>query len=481
MRKMTMIALILGVLIVLSYTLTAADTSIYAAAKEPVRIKTISQISVTINQNDQFTLPDKINAIMTDKSVRKVSVKWNKPVNTILIGTTTYLGTVQGYSPKVTLTVKVLPIILDVENFKDTVDHNKEYALPGSVRAKMSDGRTQSFPVLWDTKNVDTSKVGVFSVLGRITDYKKDVKAVITVKPYIARVDNIRVVAYVGDTIDFPKTVKAEMSDGTIQEVKIRYNYSLPSTEHYGSYFSTEGIVEGYKEYVRLDWLIKKNREPKLELITERKDVRNIFPSYFIDSPVNVSYEPLDTNRAGTISNILSAELSKYPKKFLDLSLDEVCVFASLNIFGNSVGGTHGDSSVFLIDCTKDSDLRENFHHEFNHILYYQFGTWFDLDGWKAANKAGFSYGNGGTEAITNKSYKNIGLEYSSKDGFVTEYAKSAIEEDIAETSMYLFCGNDEFWAVVDSNTILKEKVRILVNFYNRLDPVFTMKYFRGL
>ena len=71
-------------------------------------ISTIDPISATVEQNGTYTLPAKVTAKMSDNSTKEVNVTWNPAtVDTSTPGTKTFIGTVEGYTSIVTLTLNV--------------------------------------------------------------------------------------------------------------------------------------------------------------------------------------------------------------------------------------------------------------------------------------------------------------------------------------------------------------------------------------
>ena len=72
-------------------------------------IVSIQNLSTTVKLHQKYVLPNTITATMSDKTVKKVSVIWDKKtLDTSKVGTYTFRGTVTGYKPKVTLIVKVI-------------------------------------------------------------------------------------------------------------------------------------------------------------------------------------------------------------------------------------------------------------------------------------------------------------------------------------------------------------------------------------
>ncbi|WP_289137026.1 fibronectin type III domain-containing protein [uncultured Brevibacillus sp.] len=71
-------------------------------------IVSIPNITTETLLNNSYTLPQIIQAKMSNGKERNVAVRWNKPVDTSLTGTFTYYGSVSGYQPKVEATLKVV-------------------------------------------------------------------------------------------------------------------------------------------------------------------------------------------------------------------------------------------------------------------------------------------------------------------------------------------------------------------------------------
>jgi hypothetical protein len=64
--------------------------------------------------------------------------------------------------------------------------------------------------------------------------------------------------------------------------------------------------------------------------------------------------------------------------------------------------------------------------------------------------------------------------------GFLTQYAQSSMENDINTFAQNLFSPSEGFWQLADRFPRINKKVKLLVSFYNRIDSIFTEKYFRS-
>lgn len=78
--------------------------------KTTASIDSINNIDIAINQEEEFYLPSKVNAIMSNAKLLPLDVTWDKTLkNTSIPGTYTYYGTVNGYDQKVILTLNIKP------------------------------------------------------------------------------------------------------------------------------------------------------------------------------------------------------------------------------------------------------------------------------------------------------------------------------------------------------------------------------------
>jgi hypothetical protein len=55
------------------------------------------------------------------------------------------------------------------------------------------------------------------------------------------------------------------------------------------------------------------------------------------------------------------------------------------------------------------------------------------------------------------------------------------MENDINTFAQNIFSPSENFWKIADGYLRIKKKVKILIDFYNKIDPMFTEDYFRRL
>ena len=70
---------------------------------------------------------------------------------------------------------------------------------------------------------------------------------------------------------------------------------------------------------------------------------------------------------------------------------------------------------------------------------------------------------------------------YLLNKGYLAAYSLSNWENDFNMYAEYIFSGDPQFWNLVDDYPLIKEKTKLVIDFYQQLHPVFTENYFRLL
>ena len=211
----------------------------------------------------------------------------------------------------------------------------------------------------------------------------------------------------------------------------------------------------------------------------------SIFPHQWSGKKVNPDIRPVASEQIGRLEDLLTRAFSKYPVNMLSENLDRVFVLKSMRFYGLPYGGTNYQHSVYLSDDTDnpwftDEYIEQVFHHEFSSVLIRDFPSFFDKTKWLALNPSSFTYGKGGADAIL-KGVANMDIDPGLVgEGFLSEYSMASLEEDINVFAQNLFTGGREFWRLVELNDTIREKTRIIISFYHKVNPVFTESYFRS-
>jgi hypothetical protein len=211
-----------------------------------------------------------------------------------------------------------------------------------------------------------------------------------------------------------------------------------------------------------------------------------MMPESWFEPPVSGKVTPLNAALLDFASETVRKAVDKYDNKLLEGNLKKVYLLGDLQFYGVPYGGTYYGQSVFMVVKSKmqgytEAYVEKSFHHEFSSILYKNYPEKFPEAEWLRVNAPDFKYGSGGVDAIKTG---NAGLDFDSKSneqGFLNEYSKASMEEDLNEVAGNLFLSSDEFWDVVDKYPIIKSKVQLMIQFYSSLDNKYTEEFFRNM
>ena len=177
---------------------------------------------------------------------------------------------------------------------------------------------------------------------------------------------------------------------------------------------------------------------------------------------------------------LLASEFTLYPPAFVARTgLERIVLCRDLAISGTDPRAAVPDfvGKTFYLDVAGSgvrdrTYLRWVIHHEFFHIVdYCDDGRVSRDDAWEALNPNYFAYGGGGSQ------FKEMRPFLQSAPGFVSEYAKAAVEEDKAEVFAGLIVGHDWIKRRADEDAVLQSKVHmmreLLLGFSESMDEDF--------
>lgn len=111
---------VLSLFLIISILFTSLPSTILAAN---LKIVSIENLSVSVYENQSYSLPKTVAATMSNKTKQEVAVAWNpKTAATSKTGTFVYKGTVKGYPKNVLLTLKVIQAPVSVKGVRVVVD-----------------------------------------------------------------------------------------------------------------------------------------------------------------------------------------------------------------------------------------------------------------------------------------------------------------------------------------------------------------------
>ncbi len=211
---------------------------------------------------------------------------------------------------------------------------------------------------------------------------------------------------------------------------------------------------------------------------------------FHIDEQTYLSYFPEDTKKLiylpeelqSSIKKVITEAIEVYPLGFVPQHLSKIY------IIGNEINtGSVDDSiaiatyktTIFLtIGEKNDKTLYlPAFHHIFSHVLQNTYKELFDsyYEDWILNNPEGFEYY--GYEPYINDEDKSEMYE----DGFITPLSMDNYGCDFAEIAGYAFSNDPIFLNSVMNYSRIRQKFELMVDFYNKIDPLITLEYFEKI
>jgi hypothetical protein len=212
----------------------------------------------------------------------------------------------------------------------------------------------------------------------------------------------------------------------------------------------------------------------------------NMFPKSWYNSRVNATSKSLDTAEHSRSKKIIKLIFEKYPEAVLKNNLKTIYVLDSFSFFGQSYGGTYSDSNVYLSNKGinngyTDFYIEQVFHAEFSSVLLNNYKAFYNENEWTKNNPTEFNYGKGGLDALKNKKSSETFDNQLNEIGFINQYALSSSENDFNSFAKNLFMPRKGFYELVQSYPNLAYKLKIIIQFYNKIDPFFTTEFFNKI
>lgn len=143
-------------------TIAGYSKKVYLTLNVIPYIKAIADLNFEIRETDKPVLPKLVKAVMSNKTIASVPVKWES------VSIFKYAGKVAGYQKPVNLTFTIKPSIVTVADVEIAVKDTDNIKLPGTVKATMSNGKVLDVPVVWTPGTV-------FKHIGKVDGYGKKV------------------------------------------------------------------------------------------------------------------------------------------------------------------------------------------------------------------------------------------------------------------------------------------------------------------
>ncbi len=230
------------------------------------------------------------------------------------------------------------------------------------------------------------------------------------------------------------------------------------------------------------DTLVDSRTGVKIIFISEGK----IFPESWYSTKINASAVSLDKSEYARSERMIRAALEKYPTHLINTNLKEIYILKSVTFYGQSFGGTNATSKVYLSNKGlkagyTDHYLEQLFHAEFSSILLRNNKTLFSESAWTSNNIDDFKYGKDGVSALKEKKASEKFETSLNEIGFINQYATSSLENDFNSFAKNLFMPNPGFDNVLKNYYRLRNKRKLIIQFYQKLDQQFNEVFFNQI
>ena len=182
---------------------------------------------------------------------------------------------------------------------------------------------------------------------------------------------------------------------------------------------------------------------------------------------------------------ILDRALKRYPIAVVKNYLNGIQFAGQIDEGGLKYGGTYDPfrKRIYLVNDGRqtDYDAMYTLHHEFSSLLLKSHS--FYINPWTNNNPSDFQY-----LYEKYKSWKELeGFQISHEEknenyekGFMNTYGQTNFENDFNEYSAMIFTYPHKFKKIMNQYPRVRKKFLVWLEFYQKIDPVFTEKYLFG-
>jgi len=203
-----------------------------------------------------------------------------------------------------------------------------------------------------------------------------------------------------------------------------------------------------------------------------------LFPKAWVKGKIKAKADSPDRFKIATDTTEIKLAVSKYPQNLIQKEIRNIYLVGNLRFSGVYFTGTISDN-VLYIASKANKDIQRTFHHEFSSILLRNYAPFSFETKWKKISPELLNCKS--TTAIKNGYFS---LEHNAtllNKGYLSAYSLSNWENDFNMYAEYIFSGDQHFWNLVDDYPLIKKKTKLVIDFYQQVDPVFTENYFRLL
>lgn len=249
------------------------------------------------------------------------------------------------------------------------------------------------------------------------------------------------------------------------------------------SYFykvSTSGQLRYLTNYIFTDY------KQSIAKLGEKYDIKFItnIDSSFIDNSLigeNLKNEakPIRDYELARYAVLLPELFSRYPDAIIKNDIKVIKLSSSLTLYGVGYGGANLNSILYLTSSGFDNGyteayIEELFHHELSSIFLRKHQ--FDSAKFTSYNPNGFKYAQSTNEILRaiSEDTESKGNTALYKNGFLTKYSMSTLENDINMFAETIFTKPNHLRKLINEYPAINKKYLIVKQFYININPKFS-------
>lgn len=200
------------------------------------------------------------------------------------------------------------------------------------------------------------------------------------------------------------------------------------------------------------------------------------------DDHKGYEFDPLSETEMPLAQRSVERAIWALPEGVLEQTVRNLYVVADVRTsngcdIAGFAAGYDGEAASVVVEHRRG---RRTVYHELGHALHFRYRSLFPLTDWTALVPSDGYFGSGRKYIEAGVSHRDYSPDLLAR-GFVTGYASSSLEEDVAELFEAIMVGDPRLTAALQDSPLVAAKARLLAGFLRVIDPTFSDDYLARL
>tara|TARA_A100001015_G_scaffold253539_1_gene293806 strand:- start:1642 stop:2379 length:738 start_codon:yes stop_codon:yes gene_type:complete len=216
--------------------------------------------------------------------------------------------------------------------------------------------------------------------------------------------------------------------------------------------------------HAKSDQIYELIKIPNLEIYdTGQKGIKYLIAGENFSAGVGINSVNCEQTKKDQLKkkfSLIKTNMNFYDKNFLKkVNLKFLILCKNLTVSDiPAIGFANPEMKTVILNIdAKDKIFQRVLHHEIFHIIHKNFKDNFNESKWMGFNRSGFEY----SSCSTCKEYVGL-FPLNFTDGFYTNYAKTSVSEDMAETFSFLVLNDEYSRKKIKEDSVLKNKTNFI-------------------